>query len=61
MHKLYSTLAMTAVICLFLPETAQGESDFPEWAMGPFVKLDKPVLSPTAESVFDWPVEKRGV
>lgn len=61
MNKLYSTGVMTAVICLFLPGVTQAESNFPEWAMGPFVKSDKPVLSPTAESVFDCPIEKRSV
>ena len=32
---------------------------FPAWAIGPFVKQDHPILSPTQDSKFDCPVEKR--
>ena len=34
---------------------------WPPWALGPFVRAGTPVLSPTAESMFDCPVEKRPV
>ena len=33
----------------------------PEWAMGPFVKLAKPVLSPTPESKFQCPLQGKEV
>jgi len=34
---------------------------FPSWALGPFTKLPQPVLSPTPDSTFDCPIEKRTV
>jgi hypothetical protein len=34
---------------------------WPPWALGPFTKTGKPVLSPTAESVFACPVERRSM
>ncbi len=61
MRNLYLTLIVTVLVFSSLPATAQKQSDFPEWAMGPFIKMDKPVLSPTSESVFDCPVEKRSL
>ena len=61
MRNPHFSLIVTAVICHSLPATAQNNSGFPEWAMGPFIKLDQPVLSPTSESVFDCPVEKKSV
>jgi len=54
MRDLYLTLIVMVLVYSSFPATAQKQSDFPEWAMGPFVKLDQPVLSPTSESVFNF-------
>jgi predicted GH43/DUF377 family glycosyl hydrolase len=57
----YLSLIALIVLCSSLAAVAEKQSDLPEWAMGPFIKRDKPVLSPTSESVFDCPIEKRSV
>ena len=61
MASLYLTVMMTAMICYALTARAQDDADFPEWAIGPFRKLDKPVLSPTSESLFHCPVEQERI
>jgi beta-1,2-mannosidase len=57
--------ACLLAILPFFPATAADVqrplAPSPEWAFGPFVKLDKPVLSPTPDSTFDCPIEKQQV
>lgn len=42
-------------------EPATRPAEATDWALGPFVRSEKPVLSPTAEPQFDCPIEKRTV
>lgn len=55
-------IVMIAVIVSWQPVRSHAaDRTLPEWAMGPFVKQDKPVLSPTPDSTFDCPIDKRSV
>ncbi len=38
-----------------------ADRPLPDWAMGPFFLQEKPVLSPTSDSTFDCPVERKKV
>lgn len=56
--------ALAPLACLLAASAANGQTPldaWPKWAIGPFVKLDKPVLSPTPDSTFDCPIENRKV
>ncbi|MBM4089140.1 MAG: hypothetical protein FJ276_06895 [Planctomycetes bacterium] len=58
----FRILALAIVLFASQPFPAQAaDSPLPAWAMGPFVKQDKPVLSPTSDSTFDCPIEKKSV
>jgi predicted GH43/DUF377 family glycosyl hydrolase len=48
--------AIAAGLALFAAQTLAGKEDVPDWQMGPFVKCDQPVLSPTPESKFKCPI-----
>lgn len=49
--------ALVVALALFtLPASAEDATSLPEWAMGPFVKMKEPVLSPTPESEFECPI-----
>ena len=55
-------MVMTVVVLAWHSLRAETAGDpVPDWAMGPFVKQDRPVLSPTPDSTFDCPIEKRSV
>lgn len=41
-------------------DSPQGEA-MPQWALGPFAKWGRPVLSPTSRSAFRCPIERREV
>jgi hypothetical protein len=49
------------VASMALPGISEAANTQPDWALGPFVKLDKPVLSPSPESTFECPIEKKPV
>lgn len=61
MRKLYRVLIAMVLLCCVPRAVAQDNATVPEWSMGPFSKLETPVLSPSAESVFLCPIEKREV
>lgn len=50
----FSTLIIS--IATFATETASSDKTLPTWALGPFVKQDKPVLEPNPSATFSCPV-----
>jgi predicted GH43/DUF377 family glycosyl hydrolase len=57
-------LFVASVMCLVCGDVLNGEptkDSFPDWAMGPFEKQLRPVLSPSQDSEFHCPVEDRRV
>ena len=62
---LLAVLMMLPLCALTGPASAGGGKTptdaLPAWAMGPFVRLDKPVLSPTPNLTFRCPVSGRDV
>lgn len=64
MSRSLKVIVFVVCCCVPLREACSEEPKSrpgPAWAMGPFAKLDKPVLSPTPDSTFDCPIEKTRV